>query len=579
MSGDCRTWLGDCRTCPPSIRRTEPAILQVGGSFLLTGATARGFLFLVVLLSLWLSRQLATCLAKLFAGRHPFVTRGLLFFLFAVASFETVAGQDPHLPRDLPGIAGGLGTVGVTDYAGGIGPIDDLEMAAEIIEQIKAGSLLPHSVAQGQFETTDLTDPDTHPVGGPILDQTWPWHFPSDSPADDDDFLSVARGVLRVAEAGTYTLQVRSSEGMGLRLIGTPFTAVYGNGQLDRDGAMIHPFSTNDADSRGVIELAAGLHEFEFLMWERSGAAYWELTSAQGAHVNASTARWLALGDTTELPAVAGPAPIATLVDTALVANLADDDGGAANDIPTARALILNALENGQGFVRDDVTTIVLHDHDGICCLRPGKWVRGAGRASRWPLNDPDFGGDLESDADFFSSGLFGQLRVDDGDQLPGETHWLTFGLFASDGAQLQIRGAGFADSNQNGALSHELDGDTVLTFPEWRTGNTNTLGLISLREGVDYDWEGFHYEHRVDAGYEIWVAQGNQLEVDYTNVEEFFSVFAPLSSAGDILSIPRNTGLALALRGDYDDDGQLGAGDLDLQTRRNPLRRARSHL
>ena len=275
----------------------------------------------------------------------------------------------------------------------------------------------------------------------------------------------------------------------------------------------------------------------------------------------------MALGDATELPAIDSPAPIVTLVNTARVINLADDDGGATNDIQIARTLILDALENGRGLVRDDVPTIVLDDHDGGCCLRPGKWVRGAGQAIRWPLNDPDFGGDAERDSDFFSSGLFGQLRVDDGDQLPGETHWVTFGLFASDGAQLHIHGVSFADSNQVDALSHELDGDTVLTFPERWTGNTNTLGLIPLREGVDYDWEGFHYEYRVDSGYEIWVAQGNQLEVDYTNVEEFLSVFAPLSSAGGSLSIPRNEGLTLALRGDYDNDQQLDAGDLDLQT------------
>ena len=272
----------DCPTTWGAVPRAGKPVLQSGCSLALTKALAGGFLFLVILLALPLFGQMAGGLAGFFAGRHPLGARGLLLVVLTATAFQPVSGQDPLLPHALPGVAGGPGTVGVTDYAGGTGPVDDLEMAAEIIEQIKAGSLLPHSVVHGQYRTTDLTDPDTLPAGGPILDQTSPWHFPSNSPADDDDFLSVARGVLRVAEAGTYTLQVHSDEGMGFRLIGSPFTSVHGNGQLDGDGAMIHPFGTIDADSRGVIELAAGLHEFEFLMWERAGAAYWEITAHRG---------------------------------------------------------------------------------------------------------------------------------------------------------------------------------------------------------------------------------------------------------------------------------------------------------
>ena len=45
--------------------------------------------------------------------------------------------------------------------------------------------------------------------------------------ANDDDFISIAKGGLWVRESGTYTIQVRSDEGMGLRMIGArsaPYT-------------------------------------------------------------------------------------------------------------------------------------------------------------------------------------------------------------------------------------------------------------------------------------------------------------------------------------------------------------------
>ncbi len=60
--------------------------------------------------------------------------------------------------------------------------------------------------------------------------------------------------------------------------------------------------------------------------------------------------------------------------------NVSDADGGATGNITEARTRVLEALAADEGIGRDDVTTIVLDDHDGIRGpLRPGYWVRAPG--------------------------------------------------------------------------------------------------------------------------------------------------------------------------------------------------------
>ena len=335
---------------------------------------------------------------------------------------------------------------------------------------------------------------------------------------------------------------------------------------------MIVSGRTDDADTRGVIELSAGPHAFEFLMWERDRGAYWEITSAVGTHPETATTRWLALGDSTTLPPLGGAPRIATLVGPARVINVADAGGGVAGDITVARQHVLEALADHEGVVHDDVTTIVLDDHDGIPSpLRPGYWVRGAGASYRWPLNDRAVGDDATRDFDYFSSGLFGKLQVDDGDGIPAEDLLLTFALFSSDGSQFHIAGRSFLWGNETADLSYRIGGDTTLSHPG-STLTADAFGLITLQEGIIYDWEGFHYENRADAGYEIWVAVGDQLGVDSDDADQFLANFFPLSSTLQELVVPGNQGLAFVdfaqgLAGDHNADGVRGSEDLDLQS------------
>ena len=202
------------------------------------------------------------------------------------------AGLNPSLlPKDLPGVDGDAGTVGVTDFYDLGADMNNLGIAAATIERIKSGDLTPE-VASAQLAVTAARDPDTN-GGTTFLGGAAP-AFPSDDQTptapDDNHFLSVARGTVMVPETGTYTIQVRSDDGMGLRMIGTPFKEVYGGGRLDVDGSIIFYDPTGDSDTRGVIELTKGQHRFEFLMYELGGGAFWEITSSSGSHPTAGTA-------------------------------------------------------------------------------------------------------------------------------------------------------------------------------------------------------------------------------------------------------------------------------------------------
>ncbi|HEY3394890.1 MAG TPA: PEP-CTERM sorting domain-containing protein, partial [Lacipirellulaceae bacterium] len=103
----------------------------------------------------------------------------------------------------------------------------------------------------------------------------------------------------------------------------------------------------------------------------------------------------------------------------------------------------------------------------------------------------------------------------------------------------------------------------------DYRTGNTNAFGLISLAEG-NYSFEGFQLEEGGDSGYEVWVAAGDHLATGFNS-----GVFFPLTTAllEGTVRLTGNQGLGLvqgpgtgpsggALDGDFDGDGDVDAAD-----------------
>ena len=166
---------------------------------------------------------------------------------------------------------------------------------------------------------------------------------------------------------------------------------------------------------------------------------------------------------------------------------------------------------------------------------------------------------------------MFGKLQVDDGDAVAGETITVTFGMFTDDHSLFRIVGQDFTavGGDINTALLN-IEGDDTLAF-DLPTGNSNALGLIQLKEGQTYDFEGYQHENAGGANYEIWAALDDQLAINLGDAEAFLSVFYPLSNKTPNIFLPGNMGLELVkyvpgVPGDFNSSGVLDAGDLDLQ-------------
>ncbi len=279
-----------------------------------------------------------------------------------------VGPADPIMPSSEvleiaePGVAG---NVTVTDYAGLGVEVTSLAQSADLLAQIQSDDLEPDLIATEQYERTNIADLNTSPNGGPALSDP-PDPYPASSPdVDDNDFITVIKGTIEVVEPGTYTIQVRSDDGFGMRVVGQQFRGAYGGGQLDYDGSVIFNGTTGDSNTRGVIDLAAGKHDLEIVGFERGGGAYIEITSAQGDLPFANAVQWLSLGDTTELPAYTDSPGVFTN-GPMFVGNL--NDAGAVADVGTLEILyedLMVAVEDGLlDAEASDLTQLILDDHD-----------------------------------------------------------------------------------------------------------------------------------------------------------------------------------------------------------------------
>jgi hypothetical protein len=265
---------------------------------------------------------------------------------------------------------------------------------------------------------------------------------------------------------------------------------------------------TGDSNTRGVINLAVGEYDLEFVHFEGGGGAYYEVTSAQGAITDANGAQWTAVGDTAVKGARA--VDVVRLTGAATVANAAKPG---ANDLATATAAIETAIGNNTAVTKAFTTLNV-------------------------PEADMPIAG-----KDDYATKVTGQIRLDDADGTAGETIKITFNLQADDGASLRILGKDFTvatDFTGDGvAVLEEVSGDTTLKA-DYPTGNTNAFGLIELTEGELYNFAAYHSEGGGGSQFQLWYAVG-----DYTGTGFDAAVFRVLSTGSDAI-LAANTGLAL---------------------------------
>lgn len=490
---------------------------------------------------------------------------------YAVQSSTPIPGVElyqatPRMPAQLPGIRGGQGTLGLTEYRG-----DDLmsDRGIEVVQNLEAISKPGQQRPSYDMQLTkaDVSSLATNNSGGPVIKES-PIDFPSNSGRGVGmGRVSVAQGSIYVPVSGKYTIQVNAADGFGLKIGDAEFLEAGRSGVIDDvdPGVLYDPRFTGVADARGVVELSAGKHDFQFYSWANSLLAHWEITSTLGSYTRRNDLQWEVLGSNDVQPDTSRGVPPLVLVEPATVINVNEANGGYVPTSSAAETAVRNAVETGQVFRRDDIQTAVLRDANGIV-FRPGLEL-DPNDTYLFPINDPQFAG-TSLDVDHFSTGLFGKFTVDDGDGIQGELQQITVALHADDRAQLRVVGVSFLEVLQGGTLEERPDGDVQLVSSK-TLANANVLGLIELQEGKEYSLEAFSYDDARGAGLEVWAAWGRHLQSNRLDPMIAF----PLSTNGQERMLPANVGLSFVaddfvpLRGDYNVNGVLDAADLDVQS------------
>jgi hypothetical protein len=395
----------------------------------------------------------------------------------------------------LPGPNGTADAFGVLEIRDQGGSRDTRNAIAKTIAN--AGVGVTGTVSRIDIYDPDNSDDNPGAIDGPQIP------FLTDIPGvDDNDVQAVYKGtvVVPAGQGGPYTFNVHSDDGFALRVLSQKsggslaqhkFSTVR-NGQLDTDGTLVYMGPTGDSNTQGVINLAPGTYDIEYLSWEDGGGAFWEVSTAKGDFVNGRAAppRWLALGDSTLLPQ-SGPFPqAARLTAPATVKNFGfQTDIGTlistyrANPAITAQGTVADVVLNGQGGAPDTSATI---DPSLIHAF-------------------PNGGGDN------FSTAVTGTFQVLDTNGAAGET--LTFGLFGDDNAALHIVGQSFTGvgGDENAVIATPAGESDSWLVADYRTGNTNAYGLLSLPEGT-YNFEAFQLEEGGGSGLQVFVASGDRL-------------------------------------------------------------------
>lgn len=423
-------------------------------------------------------------------------------------------------PGSIPGPGGGVGTWGVREVSG-------ITVAGNIVDAVDQLKSNAGTSLTAQLPKLDVADPATNAAGGPALTGT-PANFLTNG-GNVDNVATIAKGTIMVTEAGTYTFQVHSDDGFALRVVGQNFTSVNGAGYLDPvdNSTMAFNVGTGDSDTRGVINLAAGEYNLEFVHFEGGGGAFYEVSSAKGAVTNANGAAWLAVGDTTVLAANAQDVVRLTAAATVTNANKPGD-----NNLATAIASVEAAITGGTA-------------------------VSGSFKA----LNISEGAMPIATtQTDNYATKVTGKISLDNQNGTAGENLQITFSLRSDDGSSLQILGQDFtkvSDFSDSGvAVLADKGGDMTLVA-DYPTGNTDAFGLITLTEGQTYDILAYHSEGGGGSTFQLWYAVG-----DFTGTGFDGNAFRVLSTGFDA-----NSGLALVPEAST--TGLFGLATLGLLSRR----------
>lgn len=205
---------------------------------------------------------------------------------------------DPEVPAlrerwvtNLPGPAGTDGAFGVRTYKSVASANGNLTPASDFLSTTTRSPSDPDGLTiDTQLPYLNHRDPNNGGGGGLIPgDQP----FPGDTGADDNNVVTTAKARITIAATGSYTFAYAGDDSFMLRVKGV-------NGNPDPSWRIASNQSTfqmsnpnewfyepnGELNGRGVIDLAAGQYDLEFITTEGGGGFYYELVAAAGVWIN-----------------------------------------------------------------------------------------------------------------------------------------------------------------------------------------------------------------------------------------------------------------------------------------------------
>ncbi len=341
----------------------------------------------------------------------------------------------------------------------------------------------------------NYTDPTTNGgVQGVVLNSQ---PYPADTAADNNHVVTVAHSRITIATSAEYTFNHQGDDGFFLRVKAVSganpfFRRVSGGGArtMSAPNEMFFPTGTGNTDTRGIIYLAAGQYDLDYVQWEGGGGFFYQLTMAQGAFIDNAgangTDNWVPVGHVAnnavlKQPTMESPWQVTTSLAGALtVTNLSGVAAAIAGQTPADFAVVnfTDPQTNGAG---------------------PGRF----GADSNWANN-------TAGDDDNYAISATGYLHIE-------TTGLYRLGFDGDDGSDLIISGAppaGFISivENDTGAgVIEDFGGGTRNRLKtDVPTGQSRTSATIFLNGPSDYPITTNMYEIGGGSWFEVFgSAQG----------------------------------------------------------------------
>lgn len=211
--------------------------------------------------------------------------------LVGTPSDPSIPAFRERYPSVLPGPSGGAGTFGVRTFLqakNGEALVANLEQASTFVTNTLRVPSDPNNLTvDAQLPYLNHADPQSR--GGDGILPSWGYsNFPGNTPNDDDNVVTVAKGYISIATAGTYTFGTAMDDGFMLRLKGTAgladpsFKRATGNGRFEMSNPNEIFVDDGASTTRGIIDLQAGIYAVEMLQQENVGGFHYQLVSAPG---------------------------------------------------------------------------------------------------------------------------------------------------------------------------------------------------------------------------------------------------------------------------------------------------------